>query len=87
MSDPEISAKVYVKVTLEIAAEGRWGHDCQVAQVHKQAVSGVLDVLNSPEAYARLIVSGKIKIVGAPIVAMVLAESHGTATNRSEGEP
>jgi len=61
MSDPVISAKVYVKVTLEIAAEGRWEHDCQVAQVHKQAVSGVLDALNSPETYARLIVSGKIK--------------------------
>ena len=74
MSDRQISARARVTVTLELDAEGLWGGDCTVGQVHKQAIDNVRATLDSPDAMGRLVAAGKIRIVGEPLVRMVLTD-------------
>lgn len=37
MSESKVRASASVQVTVEVQADGAWGSDCTLAQVHKQA--------------------------------------------------
>jgi len=45
MAYDKISASAEVVVTLKIAADGRWGPECSMEQIHKQAKDSVLGKL------------------------------------------
>lgn len=46
MAYNEISASAEVIVTLRISADGRWGPECSMEQIHRQAKESVLHKLN-----------------------------------------
>jgi len=46
MAYNSISASAEVVVTLKIAADGRWGPECSMEQIHNQAKESVLHKLN-----------------------------------------
>jgi hypothetical protein len=45
MAYDKISASAEVVVTLKIAADGRWGPECSMEQIHSQAKDNVLGKL------------------------------------------
>jgi len=45
MAYDRISASAEVVVTLKIAADGRWGPECSMEQIHSQAKDNVLGKL------------------------------------------
>lgn len=58
---PRLHATATATVTLEISSASGWGPDCTIQQVHDQATSGAIGVLDR-------LLKGQIgiRIVGAP---------------------
>lgn len=46
MSNPKVTAKAVVTVTLEISPADTWGEDCAVSQVRSQAKEAALGMLH-----------------------------------------
>lgn len=68
---PPVGATAIVTLTVEVRANGSWGTDCSVAQVHRQAAESAIGYLNN---LARIQGSGRLTIVGKPEVKTVITE-------------
>lgn len=67
MAEHRITAGAKVQLVVELSALGSWGHDCTIAQVHKQAAESAIGRLrNSNLENAR--------IIGEPIIISVSTE-------------
>lgn len=61
-------ARVFVRLELEIMADGVWGVDCPIGQAQRQAVESALGWL---ENTFRKSMGGKAKLVGTPTTRVV----------------
>lgn len=67
-----VVASAEVVVTLRISADGRWGPECSLDQIHKQAKE---DVRNKLERMAEAVRGSDIKIVRWDNIETVSTES------------
>jgi hypothetical protein len=67
-----VVASAEVVVTLRISADGRWGPECSLDQIHKQAKE---DVRNKLERMAEAVRGSDIKIVRWDDIETVSTES------------
>lgn len=72
MAEKKLVATARAIVVLELVIKDTWGHDCTVAQIHKQAKDAAVSRLRSlPERNG---VEGKITLVGEPDIKVILVE-------------
>lgn len=70
-----VSATARVRLTLEIPSGGAWGADCDMAQIHKQAVEGVLGRLQRADRdLAMLLATGHAQILDSKVTAILVTE-------------
>lgn len=63
-------ARALIELTLEVDADGVWGEECTIGQMHSQAS-------NETVAHVKNVLQGKgvrARIVGTPKVKMIVAE-------------
>ncbi len=73
-TDNKISARAIVTLTLtlEVSVNDKWGHECSVAQIHKQAKKGAIAFLQSSYDGKQ----SKIKIVSDLVVRTVIVDEN-----------
>lgn len=78
MSDPRVSVRAVVTLTVEIDVSDAWGGDCAMSQVSKQARESALQVLSNSQrtdmpAIAESAIR-RIRVIGVPIVKAIAVE-------------
>lgn len=67
-------AKVHVRITVEVDADGPWGEDCSVGQTWEQgarsAMSHLDQLIKSNAAH------GRVRLIGKPKVTTVIVEEN-----------
>lgn len=78
MSEPRVSVRATVTLTVEIDVSDAWGGDCAMSQVSKQARESALQVLaNSQRADMPTVAEAAIRrmrVVGLPLVKAIAVE-------------
>lgn len=67
-----VGASAVVTVTVEVQANGSWGPDCSVAQVHQQAGHEAVNAVRTALRNAGY--ATRMKVVGEPEIRTVIVE-------------
>ncbi len=67
-----VGASAVVTVTVEVRANGSWGPDCSVAQVHRQAAEEAVNSVRNALRHAAY--GDRMKVVGDPEIKTVIVE-------------
>lgn len=67
-----VGASAIVTVTVEVQAQGAWGPDCSVAQVHRQAAEEAVNSVRNALRHAGYL--DRMKVVGEPEIKTVIVE-------------
>lgn len=62
-----IKAKARVQLVVEIEPEDRWGGDCAIDQLYKQAAESALQILSAalkPGEHGKITLAGEPKVIG-----------------------
>jgi len=71
-AEPNLSARAIVSMTIELTIDDRWGEDCTIAQIHKQAAGSAIDFLRKT-ANGR---DSKIKITSGIDVQTIIVDQN-----------
>lgn len=67
-----VGASAVVTVTVQVRAQGSWGPDCSVAQVHRQAAEEAINSVRNALRHAGY--SARMQVVGEPEVKTTIVE-------------